>query len=205
MAKAKKTSRNARRVQSAESQPPRLCPKWRSAAAKKTKFRIRTGDIKTVSDANAELVSQREVGMPLIVPAPHVEFDMKGSAGWSKDMDRRTTEFVCTIEWTWSRLNERMKFITYSDAARTGYFGKSAFDDNWGRWEKPVCKARCLTKGLGADKDAAMILLAASFAKDISYYEFDPGPYTITVDGLLSMEELDAVGRSVWGDQYDQD
>jgi hypothetical protein len=143
----------------------------------------------------------KKIEMPRIEPPPQVEFDMEGSAGWLKNMDRRKAEFICTIEWSWSPVNDRMESY-YLQPARTHWMlWLKRYDDNWGKWEKPIAIARCPRKGLDDPKDATMILLAAALAEGRRVY--DPALdrfHSITGTGLLSIGELDAVADAVWGE-----
>jgi hypothetical protein len=139
--------------------------------------------------------------MPRIEPPPRVEFDLDGSAQWLKRMAppfSRRCEFLCTVEWSWTPFNQRMESY-YLQRARTHWvLWRKMYDDNWGRWEKPVAIARYVWK----DYDwhgAAMILLAQLFAEEIRHYSSDPGPFGVNNTGLLSVEELDAVANAVWG------
>jgi hypothetical protein len=105
--------------------------------------------------------SPTENEMPRIEPPPRVEFDLEGSAQWLKRMDSRKAELLCTIEWSWSPVNERMESY-YLQRGRTHWIlWIKRYDDNWGKWEKPIAIARCPWRGLSDSKDAAMILLAA--------------------------------------------
>jgi len=49
-----------------------------------------------------------------------------------------------------------------------------------------------------------MILLRAVFAEEIRQYS-DPGRFDVTSDGLLFMDELDAVADAVWGKERASD
>jgi hypothetical protein len=123
---------------------------------------------------------------------------MDGSARWLKRMESRKSEFLCTIEWSWSPVNERMESY-YLQRGRTHWLlWLKRYDGNWAKWEKPIAISRCARKGLCDDKDVAMILLAAVLAEEIRYYNSDPGRFDINNTGLLSMEELDAVADTVW-------
>jgi len=79
-------------------------------------------------------------------------------------------------------------------------FGLKRFDDNRGKWEKPIAIARCPQKGLGCSKDAAMILLAAVLAEGMRQYDPELDPFHSITGTGLSIEELDAVADTVWGE-----
>jgi hypothetical protein len=166
---------------------------------RKTKSRVRRSGRSGTRKQPAQLPRQK-IQVPRIEPGPRVEFDLDGSARWLKRMDGRNTRFICKLEWSWTRFNERMESY-YLQPGRTHWIlWRKPFDDNWGRWEKPIAIARCPWKGLSAGKDAAMLLLAAVLAEEIRFYDSDPGRFGINDDGLLCMEELDAVADAVWGD-----
>jgi hypothetical protein len=77
------------------------------ATAKKTKSKVQRVDTKAVR--NADPVPEQKTEIPKIEPARGVEFDLYGSAAWSKRMDRRTSDFVGKLEWSWTPVNERME------------------------------------------------------------------------------------------------
>jgi hypothetical protein len=62
---------------------------------------------------------------------------------------------------------------------------------------------RCPREGFGEDEKAAAVTLIAAFlAEDIRRYDPELDRFhMITKTSFLSVEELDAVGNSVWGDQ----
>jgi hypothetical protein len=125
---------------------------------------------------------------------------MDGSARWLKRMDSRRAEFICTIEWSWTPVNERMESYYLQRGRANWVLWLKRFDDNYGQWEKPTAMAKCPRKGIAYDnKAAAMILLAAVLAEEIRRYNSDPGRFDINNAYLLSMEELDAVADTVWG------
>jgi hypothetical protein len=146
----------------------------------------------------------QKIEMPKIEPPPVVEFDLHGSAAWLKRMDLRRAEFVCTIEWSWSPVNERMESY-YLQHGRTHWIlWIRRYDDNWGKWENPIAVARCPWHGLHDGKDAAMILLAAVFAEERRCYSSELDRFhSINKTGLLSAGELDAVADAVWGQSLD--
>ena len=76
--------------------------------------------------------------MPRIEPPPRVEFDMDGAAQWLKCMDRRKADFLCTIEWSWSPVNERMESYYLQQGRTYWILWLKHYDNNWGKWEKPI-------------------------------------------------------------------
>src|SRR5262245_33990369 len=54
-------------------------------------------------------MTPQKIEMPRIEPPPRVELDRDGSARWLKRMNWRKTSFVCTFEWKWSEVSERME------------------------------------------------------------------------------------------------
>jgi hypothetical protein len=139
--------------------------------------------------------------MPKIEPAQRIEFDLEGSASLAKHMDRRTTSFLCTIEWSWSPAHNRMESY-YLQRRRT----------HWILWAKhhgdveeyypnPTAIARCRRgDGFAQDyKPAAMILLPAVLIEEIRQHNSELDRFhAITNAGLLSTKELDVVAEAVW-------
>jgi len=139
--------------------------------------------------------------MPKIDPAPHIEFDLEGSVGFAKHMDRRTTSFLCTIEWSWSPAHERTESY-YLQRRRTHWilWQKRLGDaEEW--WKKPIAIARCQREGFAQRyKAAAIILLAAALTEEIRQFDSELDRFhEITNTGLLSTRELDVVADTVWG------
>jgi hypothetical protein len=80
------------------------------------------------------------------------------------------------------------------------------YDDNWGRWEEPIAIARCPWKGIGYNRDAAMVLLAAVLAEDRRRYVSDLDRFhSVSDTGLLSIGDLDAVANRVYGRHVSSD
>src|SRR5262245_46865555 len=111
-------------------------------------------------------MNESRIEMPRVELPPRVEFDMSGTAALAKRMEQ-TTSFVCKIEWSWSPVHERME--SYYLERRDPYWilWEEPYDDNYGRWDKPIAIARCPRKALDDKRSAAMILLAAKLAEEI--------------------------------------
>jgi hypothetical protein len=179
---------------------------WKFECAQKAKRivtkkakKVRRADTKPLDEAVAEPVPPQKVEMPKIEPPPKIEFDMDGSARWLKRMDPGRAEFLCTIEWSETPVNERMESY-YLQQSRTHWIlWIRQYDDNWGKWEKPLAIARCPWKGFAAG-DAAMTLLAAVLREGQRLYQSGWGPFDINNTGMLSTEELNAVANAVLGE-----
>jgi hypothetical protein len=142
-----------------------------------------------------------KIEMSKIEASPRVGLDLDGSASFAKPMDRRTTAFLCRIEWSWSPVHYRMESY-YLQRCRS----------HWVLWVKhhgeelyqPIPIARCQRgEGFAQEyKTAAMILLAAVLTEEIRRYDSELDRFhAITDTGLLSTEELNAVGDTVWGNR----
>jgi hypothetical protein len=137
-------------------------------------------------------MAHQKIQMPKIGPAQRIEFDFEGSASLAKHMDRRTTSFLCTIEWSWSPANYRMESY-YLQRRRTHWVLWLKHHGDVEEWyPKPIAIARCQRgEGFAQDyKAAAMILLAAVLTEEIrqSNSELDRF-HAITDAGLLSIQD----------------
>jgi hypothetical protein len=140
--------------------------------------------------------------MTKIEPAQRIEFDFEGSASLAKHMDRRTTSFLCTIEWSWSPANYRNESY-YLQRRRTHWVLWVKHHGDVEEWyPKPIAIARCQRgEGFAQDyKAAAMILLAAVLTEEIRQYGSELDRFhAITDAGLLSIKDLQVVAETVWG------
>jgi hypothetical protein len=135
-----------------------------------------------------------------IEPSATTEFDFAGSKGFLKRPNGRLTSFVCKVEWSWTPMNERVESYYLQRSRNHWVLWKKSYDDNYGRWEKPVALAPCSRQAFGnADKDAAMALLVAVFAEERRQYHAELDRFDINDTGLLSLQEIDAVADTVWG------
>jgi hypothetical protein len=159
---------------------------------------------KKVSGARAQPMPHQKIAMRKIKPAPRIEFDLEGSASFAKHMDRRTTAFLCRIEWSWSPVHHRMDSYYLLRCRTYWVLWVKRHGDYGEEWEQPIPIARCQRDGFGEDcKAAAMILLAAVLTEEIrqlgSYGSELDRFHAITDAGLLSAKELDVVADTVWG------
>ena len=149
--------------------------------------------------ASAQMRRQKKIEIPSIGPIPGIEFDFDGSIGLGKRVNWRTTSILCTLEWSWSPVNERMETYYLQDSRKYWILWIKRYDDNYGRWEKPIAIARCPRQNFGGDyKAAGMNLLAAVLTEEMRQYDPELDPFGINDCSSLSMEELDTVANAVW-------
>jgi hypothetical protein len=105
----------------------------------------------------------------------------------------RSPKYIAQVEWAWSPMHNRIDAY-YIHATRNHWIlWMRSFDDNWWRWYwQPVAVVN--RKGVEA-KDAAIHLLREFWkfevSRDTDHFHW------INNDGLLSVEELEALGREV--------
>jgi hypothetical protein len=147
-------------------------------------------------------MAHQKIEMTKVEPAQRIEFDFEGSASLAKYMDRRTTSFLCTIEWSWSPANNRMQSY-YLQRRRTHWVLWVKHHGDVEEWlSKPIAIARCQRgEGFAQDyKAAAMILLAAVLTEEIRQYSSELDRFhAITDAGVLSTKDLQVVAETVWG------
>lgn len=111
----------------------------------------------------------------------------------------RSARHIGRVEWEWSPISSRMEeYYLSTNRSRSMWLLWSRYwDDNWSRWEAPRVAAygpRAGTTGA----DAASRLLAALWRSE---RDADSGVdrfHLICCTGLLTEDELMALGREVW-------
>ena len=124
--------------------------------------------------------------------------------GWwplPKQIKRRSVR-LCTLEWHWSPANDRMEAY-YLHRSRTHWMlWLRVYLDDDGFPNQDIGIVKCRLSGL-CKHDAAMLLLAACLDRARREDEIDRfhsiNPFSIK-RGLLSPQEIDAVGDVVWRD-----
>ena len=105
--------------------------------------------------------------------------------------------YLCQVEWAWSPAHSRLDAY-YLHRGRTHWSLWSKYwDDNWMKWEQ-------ITVGYvprrGVDQKQAAVYLLLEFwtfdAQENSVDEF----HWINEDGFISIAELAAIAREVWGE-----
>jgi hypothetical protein len=114
-----------------------------------------------------------------------------------------STSFLCTLQWSWSPVNERRESYYLQRTPDHWILWLKQYDDNYEECGKPSAVARCLRDELGEDsKSAAMTLLAAVLKEGIRQFDSELDRFHEVIDtGLLCESDLDAIGDIVWGSQ----
>ena len=148
-------------------------------------------------------MAHQKIEMTKIEPAQRIEFDFEGSANFARRINRRTTSFLGTIEWSWSPANWRMDSYYLQRRRAHWILWLKRHRDYGEEWETPIAIARCQREGFAQDhKATAMILLAAVLTEEIRQFGSELDRFhAITEAGLLSTKELDVVADTVWGTQ----
>lgn len=110
----------------------------------------------------------------------------------------RAAKYIGQVEWAWGPNNTRLDaYYLSTNRKRTHWFlWLQWFDDNWGKWEEPQIHAYAAKQRVPSNVAAAFLLLDAWTEET---RESDPGHFHwINNSALLSVEELQAIGRIVW-------
>ena len=149
-----------------------------------------------------EELPQQRIHEVVALPKRPAEFDFK--VGYElfpygelpKNAPTNST-YLCQVEWAWSPAHSRLDAY-YLHRGQTHWSLWTKFwDDNWMKWEQ-------ITVGYvprrGADqKQAAVYLLLEFWAYDAQENSVDEFHW-INEDGFISIAELAAIARKVWGE-----
>lgn len=132
--------------------------------------------------------------MPSIIPA---DKDIKTAKKMSRNAD-----YICQLEWAWGPMHSAINAF-YLTRGRYGWvLWLKYFDDNYGRWDEPIAVQVCSFGN--QNKEASAMLMLAAYLKELhDHYDRDHYHW-INEDGLLSVAEIEAVGRHVWKNQMSQ-
>ena len=105
--------------------------------------------------------------------------------------------YLCQVEWAWSPMHNRLDAY-YLHRGRTHWSLWSKYwDDNWGRWE--MVAIGFVPKRDVSNKQAAVHLLTDFWKFDAKENGVDQFHW-INEDGFISIAELAAIARKVWGE-----
>ena len=109
----------------------------------------------------------------------------------------RNAAYVGQMEWAWSPMNNRLDAYYLHRGRAHWVLWTRYWDDNWGRWEW-VAAAAVARRGV-TERQAATHLLIDFWRAERAEGSLDHFHW-INEGGLLSVEDLMAIGRVVWDD-----
>jgi hypothetical protein len=110
----------------------------------------------------------------------------------------RSSIYLCQVEWAWSPMHNRLDAYYLHRGRRHWLLWTRYWDDNWGKWEWIV--AACVPKKDVSERQAAVHLLMEFWKEEAEENDVDQFHW-INADAYLSVAELAAIAREVWGDQ----
>ena len=149
-----------------------------------------------------EDLSQQRIHEVVTLPKRPAEFDCKVGYELSphgelpKNAPTKST-YLCQVEWAWSPAHNRLNAYYLHRGRSHWSLWLKYWDDNWGRWNQIA--VGCVPRR-GVDQKQAAVYLLLEFwtfdAQENSVDEF----HWINEDGFLSIAELAAIAREVWGE-----
>ena len=106
--------------------------------------------------------------------------------------------YLCQVEWAWSPMHNRLDAYYLHSGRKHWLLWNRYWDDNWGKWEWIVA-ASVAKKGM-SERQAAVHLLI-DFWKEEAEENYVDHYHWINEDAYISVAELAAIAREVWGDQ----
>jgi hypothetical protein len=104
--------------------------------------------------------------------------------------------YLCQVEWAWSPINERLDAYHLHSARAYWILWTNYWDDNWGKWEW-LPSAYVPRKGV-SEHLAAIQLMIALWRHCRDHEGLEPFHW-INADEFLSVSDLQAIKREVWG------
>ena len=145
---------------------------------------------------------QQRIHEVVALPERPAEFDCEVGYGIFQDgafpKNAPTNSiYLCQVEWAWSPMHNRLDAY-YLHRGRTHWSLWSKYwDDNWMKWEQIAIG--CVPRTGVDQKQAAVYLLLEFWAFDAKEGDVDEFHW-INEDGYLSIAELAAIAREVWGE-----
>ena len=184
------------------------------AALKKSGFTIRPSE-KRDGDGTLDMTKKPQIPMsPNELPQQSIHevvslpkrpepFDCHvGYGGVPEDIipkqAARTSIYLCQVEWAWSPMHNRLDAYYLHRGRSHWLLWTRYWDDNWGKWEWIV--AACVPKKDVSERQAAVHLLMEFWKEEAEENDVDQFHW-INADAYLSVAELAAIAREVWGDQ----
>ena len=105
--------------------------------------------------------------------------------------------YLCQVEWAWSSAHNRLDAYYLHRGRSHWSLWSKYWDDNWMKWEQ-ITVGYVPRRGVD-QKQAAVYLLLEFWAFDAKEGDVDQFHW-INEDGFLSIAELAAIAREVWGE-----
>jgi hypothetical protein len=148
-----------------------------------------------------EALPQQRIHEVVGLPERPAEFDCEVGYGvvpgnaLPKNSPTNAT-YLCQVEWAWSPMHNRLDAYYLHRGRSHWSLWSKYWDDNWMKWEQ-VAIGSVPRQGVN-QKQAAVYLLLEFWAFDAKEGDVDEFHW-INEDGFLSIAELAAIAREVWG------
>jgi hypothetical protein len=108
----------------------------------------------------------------------------------------RSPSYLAQVEWAWSPMHNRLDAYYLHRGRRHWVLWVRYWDDNWGHWDWVA--AACVPRKGVSEREAAVHLLLELWKHEVIEADLDHFHW-INEDVYLSVAELAAIGRHVWG------
>ena len=109
----------------------------------------------------------------------------------------RSPEYLAQVEWAWSPMHIRLDAYYLHSGRKHWLLWSRYWDDNWGKWGWTV--VGCVGKKGVSERQAAVYLLVEFWKEEAEKSDVDQFHW-INEDGYLSIADLAAIARVVWGE-----
>jgi len=124
-----------------------------------------------------------------------VGYDVPPSGSFLKNASTNST-YLCQVEWAWSPAHNRIDAYHLHRGRSEWFLWSKYWDNDWMKWEH-IGNGTVHRHGVD-QKQAAVYLLLEYWAFDAKEGYVDEFHW-INEDGYLSIAELAAIAREVWG------
>lgn len=150
-----------------------------------------------------DLLPQQQLKPVTNLPGRPDPFD--AVVGWNAVPDSarpvrgpREAKYLGQVEWAWGPRHERLEAYYIHRGRKFWVLWIYAYDDNWSRWN--WIAVGCAPLSQASEKQAAVYLILDMFVWQRDNEELDCFHW-INEDGLLDVEEWQAISRAVWTDR----
>jgi len=147
-----------------------------------------------------ELLPKQRLNLVTELPGRPNPFD--SAVGWNAVPESampkrgpRNASYLGQVEWAWGPMNERLDAYYIHRGRKFWVLWIYAYDDNWSVWNWVA--VGCVPLGQASEKEAAAPLMLDMFAWQRDDDDLDCFHW-INEEGLLDVEEWQAISRAVW-------